>query len=73
MDARFQHLSHGHAGHKTLLVGLSLRVSQAATRRSLEIEASGFRFQRSAGHPADCDDTRAGLLKIAALYTMNIC
>jgi hypothetical protein len=24
-----------------------------------------------AGHPADCDDTRAGLLKIAALYTMN--
>src|ERR1700726_4152612 len=25
----------------------------------------------SAGHPVDCDDTRAGLLKIAALYTMN--
>jgi hypothetical protein len=24
-------------------------------------------------HPTDCDDTRAGLLKIAALYTMNIC
>jgi len=24
------------------------------------------------GHPADCDDTRAGLLKIAALYTMNV-
>ncbi len=23
------------------------------------------------GHPTDCDDTRAGLLKIAALYTMN--
>jgi hypothetical protein len=23
------------------------------------------------GHPVDCDDTRAGLLKIAALYTMN--
>src|ERR1700737_1880179 len=22
-------------------------------------------------HPTDCDDTRAGLLKIAALYTMN--
>jgi hypothetical protein len=30
-----------------------------------------FRFHRFAGHPADCDDTRAGLLKIAALYTMN--
>jgi methionyl aminopeptidase len=28
-------------------------------------------FQAKAGHPVDCDDTRAGLLKIAALYTMN--
>jgi hypothetical protein len=28
--------------------------------------------QDSAGHPADRVDTRAGLLKIAALYTMNI-
>jgi hypothetical protein len=26
---------------------------------------------KAGGHPADCDDTRAGLLKIAALYTMN--
>jgi hypothetical protein len=66
-------LSHRHAGHKTLLVGLSLRVSQSATRRRLEIEALDFIFQCPAGHPADCDDTRAGLLKIAALYTMNIC
>jgi hypothetical protein len=42
MDARFQHLSHGHAGHKTLLVGLSLRVSQSATRFSLEFEGPAF-------------------------------
>jgi hypothetical protein len=38
MDARFQHLSHGHAGHKKLLVGLSLRVSQSATQFCLETE-----------------------------------
>jgi len=36
------------------------------------MEALAFIFQCPAGHPADCDDTRAGLLKIAALYTMNI-
>jgi hypothetical protein len=30
-----------------------------------------FNSQDSAGHPAVRDDTRAGLLKIAALYTMN--
>src|SRR5271157_1269272 len=71
MDARFQHLSHGHAGHKTLLVGLSLRVSQSATRFSLEIEGLSLHLANCSGHPADCDDTRAGLLKIAALYTMN--
>ena len=44
MDARFQHLSHRHAGHKTLLVGLSLRVSQSATRRSLEIRSPSLQF-----------------------------
>jgi len=27
MDTRFQHLSHGHAGHERLLCGLSLRAS----------------------------------------------
>jgi hypothetical protein len=38
---------------------------------SLEIEGLGLHFHSFAGHPVDCDDTRAGLLKIAALYTMN--
>src|SRR5215470_17656086 len=37
----------------------------------LEIEGLGLQFEDSPGHPAVCDDTRAGLLKIAALYTMN--
>jgi hypothetical protein len=46
MDARFQHLSHGHAGHKTLLVGLSLRVSQSATRFSLEIDGLSLQFRQ---------------------------
>jgi hypothetical protein len=36
------------------------------------MEAFKLQFQSLAGHPADCDDTRVGLLKIAALYTMKI-
>jgi hypothetical protein len=55
---------------KKLLVGLSLRVSQSATQFRLEMEALAF-ISVLTGHPVDCDDTRAGLLKIAALYTMN--
>jgi hypothetical protein len=46
-------------------VGLSLRVSRPATRHRTLIALV-------ARHPAERDDTRAGLLKIAALYTMNI-
>ena len=30
VDTRFQHLSHGHAGHQFLLVGLGLRTSPVA-------------------------------------------
>src|SRR5450631_694395 len=55
-----------------LLVGLSLRVSQSATRRTRRMWPKAYNSTNCAGHPADCDDTRAGLLKIAALYTMNV-
>src|ERR1700736_2336660 len=42
----------------------------AAFQLKLAVQA---RFNVNAfEHPTDCDDTRAGLLKIAALYTMNI-
>jgi hypothetical protein len=35
MNTRFQHLSHGHAGHRKLLEGLNLHTPHAATQESL--------------------------------------
>ena len=54
--------------------GLSLRVSQPEIHLyPLEKSVLGPIQGKSDEHPSDRDDTRAGLLKIAALYTMNIC
>jgi hypothetical protein len=48
-------------------------VSQSEIQRlPLETGGLGPKFHvMTVEHPTDRDDTRAGLLKIAALYTMN--
>src|SRR6266702_1380611 len=70
MDTRLQHLSHGHAGHVSLLFGLGLRASLVATldvqpqRLNLRLRHPATRLSRCA-----CGVT---LPKKAALYSMPV-
>jgi hypothetical protein len=65
MNTRFQHLSHGHAGHENSFAGLGLRASRAA------IPVERVALARNT-QPLDLVDARVvSLPKKAALYTMN--
>ena len=66
MDTRFQHLSHGHAGHEHIsCLGWASATSRAA------IPASTVRLSRTPSRPVYSDARVVSLPKKAALYTMN--
>src|SRR4029453_13109580 len=68
VNTRFQHLSHGHAGHERLLVGLGLRASHVETAAGALRSQGPLSFRPR--HPSTCDDARVVYIakKRRALY-----